>query len=74
MTTVVHSAGGDFCDNSRMNTTGSCFTEISEIKYIESIKKVEIIFFLLTSLFIEFTILLFKILRRSYKVFFKQRI
>ncbi len=74
MSTVSHSVGGDFCDNSGTNTTGSCFTETPEMKYLQSVKKIELTLFLFTVIFIGFVALIFYTFQTLRSTIFKRRI
>jgi len=72
--TTAHSVSGDFCDRSRTSTTGSCFTETSESKYLQSVKKIELPLFLFTAIFIGFVSLIFYTFQSFSFAIFKRRI
>lgn len=74
MGTESHSVGGDFCDSSGTSTTGSCFTETPEIKYLQSVKKIELTLFLFAVIFISFVSLIFYTLQTLRSTVFKRRI
>lgn len=74
MSTVLHSVGGDFCDSSGVSTTNSCFIEISEIKFIESVKKVEIPLVIFIFFFVGCVVLIFQIIDRNFRILPRRRI
>lgn len=66
---------GDLCNNDASATdTQSCYTEISESKWLKGVRKIELTPFFTTALFVFFAIPLFFISATIFRVFSKRRI